>query len=86
MKKMKFDPKKIMDTALDQVQQSGNRSHEQGNGTEIDDVLYKMSRDLEELRIKNREITDRISDLDMQFNHLKNLINRRGDRRDDRRY
>ncbi|SCG85224.1 hypothetical protein [Methanobacterium congolense] len=73
-----FDPKKLMDTAIDQVQKSGS-SH--GSRGEVDDILYKMSRDLEEVRMKNRELTERLNDLDMQFNHLKNLLNR-----NDRRY
>jgi len=74
-----FDPKKLMDTAIDQVQKSGSsRGSSRG---EVDDILYKMSRDLEEVRMKNRELTERLNDLDMQFNHLKNLLNR-----NDRRY
>jgi hypothetical protein len=76
-KKM-FDPKKLMDTAIDQVQKSGSS---RGSRGEVDDILYKMSRDLEEVRMKNRELTERLNDLDMQFNHLKNLLNR-----NDRRY
>lgn len=74
-----FDPKKLVDTAMDQVQKSGKSSHRTGG--EIDDILYKMSRDLEELRRKNRELSDRLNDLDIQFNHLKNLLSR-----SDRRY
>lgn len=73
-----FDPKKLVDTAIDQVQKSGRSS--QGSGGEVDDILYKMSRDLEELRMKNRELTERLNDLDMQFNRLKNLLSR-SDRR-----
>ncbi|KUK73614.1 hypothetical protein [Methanobacterium sp. 42_16] len=73
-----FDPKKLMDTAIDQVQKSGSS---RGSRGEVDDILYKMSRDLEEVRMKNRELTERLNDLDMQFNHLKNLLNR-----NDRRY
>nr|WP_243687032.1 hypothetical protein [Methanobacterium formicicum] len=45
-----FDPKKIMDTAIDQVQKTGKDSYRSRG--EIDDILYKMSRDLEELRMK----------------------------------
>jgi len=73
-----FDPKKLMDTAIDQVQKSGSS---RGSRGEVDDILYKMTRDLEEVRMKNRELTERLNDLDMQFNHLKNLLNR-----NDRRY
>jgi len=73
-----FDPKKLMDTAIDQVQKSGSS---RGSRGEVDDILYKMSRDLEEVRMKNRELTERLNDLDMQINHLKNLLNR-----NDRRY
>ncbi len=75
-----FDPKKLVDTALDQVQKSG-KSSQGSSGGEVDDILYKMSRDLEEMRMKNRELTERLNDLDMQFNHLKNLLSR-----SDRRY
>ncbi|CEA14585.1 hypothetical protein [Methanobacterium formicicum] len=67
-----FDPKKIMDTAIDQVQKTGKDSYRSRG--EIDDILYKMSRDLEELRMKNRELSERLNDLDMQFNHLKSLL------------
>jgi hypothetical protein len=67
-----FDPKKLMDTAIDQVQKSGSsRGSSRG---EVDDILYKMSRDLEEVRMKNRELTERLNDLDMQFNRLKSLL------------
>ncbi len=77
-----FDPKKLMDTAIDQVQKSGSgRDSYRSNGGEIDDILYKMSRDLEEVRMKNRELTERLNDLDMQFNRLKSLLSR-----SDRRY
>jgi hypothetical protein len=68
-----FDPKKLMDTAIDQVQKSGNS---RGSRGEVDDILYKMSRDLEEVRMKNRELTERLNDLDMQFNRLKSLLSR----------
>jgi hypothetical protein len=74
-----FDPKKLVDSAIDQVQKGGSNSHR--GGGEVDDILYKMSRDLEELRMKNRELSERLNDLDMQFNHLKNLLSR-----SDRRY
>ncbi|BDZ67942.1 hypothetical protein [Methanobacterium ferruginis] len=74
-----FDPKRLVDTAINQVQKSGSsRSSSRG---EVDDILYKMSRDLEEVRMKNRELTERLNDLDIQFNHLKNLLNQK-----DRRY
>jgi hypothetical protein len=77
---MKFDPKKIMDTALDQVQQQGpGRSHH--GGSEVDEILYRLSRDLEELRMKSREFNDRLSDMERQFNHLKTLIQDRSGRR-----
>ena len=74
-----FDPKKLVDTALDQVQKSGRSSY--GGRGEVDDILYKMSRDLEELRMKNRELTELLNDLNMEFSHLRNLISR-----NDRRY
>ncbi|MDD4378128.1 MAG: hypothetical protein PHH48_08325 [Eubacteriales bacterium] len=76
-----FDPKKLMDTAIDQVQKSSNGRDSYRTSGEIDDILYKMSRDLEEVRMKNRELTERLNDLDMQFNRLKSLLNR-----SDRRY
>lgn len=76
-----FDPKKLMDTAIDQVQKSSSGRDSYRNGGEIDDILYKMTRDLEEVRMKNRELTERLNDLDMQFNRLKSLLSR-----NDRRY
>jgi len=75
-----FDPKKLMDTAIDQVQKSGSGRDSYRSSGEVDDILYKMSRDLEEVRMKNRELTERLNDLDMQFNRLKSLLSR-GDRR-----
>jgi len=79
-----FDPKKIMDTALDQVQKqtSGRPSdRDYRGGSEVDEMLYRMSRDLEEMRRKNQELTDRLNDFERQFNHLKDALNR-----NDRRY
>ncbi len=70
-----FDPKKLMDTALDQVQkQSSGRPS--GSRTEIDELIYRMSRDMEDLRRKNQELTDRLNDFERQFNHLRDIINR----------
>lgn len=74
-----FDPKKIMDTALDQVQKqttgkpSGSTS---GRGSEVDDLIYRLTRDLEDMRRKNQELTDRLNDFERQFSHLRDLINR----------
>jgi len=70
-----FDPKKIMDTAMDQVQKqtSGRPS---GSGSDVDELLYRMSRDMEELRRKNQELTDRLNDFERQFNHLRDAIGR----------
>lgn len=40
-----------------------------------------MNRDLEDMRRKNQELTDRLNDFERQFNHLRDLISR-----NDRRY
>ncbi len=72
-----FDPKKIMDTALDQVQkQTTGRpaEHGTGRGSEVEELIYRMSRDLEEMRRKNQELSDRLNDFERQFNHLRDLI------------
>lgn len=74
-----FDPKKIMDTALDQVQkQTTGRPTDRGTGrgSEVDELIYRMSRDLEDMRRKNQELTDKLNDFERQFNHLRDLIRR----------
>ncbi len=78
---MGFDPKKILDDTLNQVSQSnsGRRyddRHRDSYGREgdIDDLIYSISRDVEEIRIKNRELNDRISDLERKFSRLKELM------------
>lgn len=73
-----FDPKKIMDSALDQVQKSttGRPYDHSGRGGEVDELIYRMSRDLEDMRRKNQELTDRLNDFERQFNHLRDLISR----------
>ncbi len=74
-----FDPKKIMDTALDQVQKqtTGKPSdREYRGGSEVDELLYRMSRDLEDMKRKNQELTDRLNDFERQFNHLRDLSRR----------
>ena len=72
---MKFDPKRIMDSAMDQVQKQSN-GRTSGRGSEIDEIIYRMTRDLEDLRRKNQELTDRLNDFERQFNHLRDLINK----------
>jgi hypothetical protein len=73
---MKFDPKKMLDDTLNQMQDTNSRSDRRsyGNESDIDDLVYRISRDVEEIRIKNRELNDRISDLDMKFNRLRDLM------------
>jgi len=77
-----FDPKKIMDNAVDQVQKqateiaTGRTSSRSTGGSEIDELIYRMTRDMEDLRRKNQELSDRLNDFERQFNHLRDLINR----------
>jgi len=77
-----FDPKKIMDSAMDQVQKQANEiatgktSSTSSGGSEIDELIYRMTRDMEDLRRKNQELSDRLNDFERQFNHLRDLINR----------
>ncbi len=74
-----FDPKKIMDTALDQVQKQATgkpSDSSSGRGSEADELIYRMSRDLEDMRRKNQELTDRLNDFERQFNQLRDLIRR----------
>ena len=73
-----FDPKKIMDSAMDQVQKqaTGMATGRTAGGTEIDELIYRMTRDMEDLRRKNQELSDRLNDFERQFNHLRDLINR----------
>lgn len=73
---MKFDPKKMLDDTLNQMQDANRRSDQRsyGHESEVDDLIYRISRDVEEVRIKNRELNDRISDLEMKFNHLRDLL------------
>ena len=73
-----FDPKKIMDSAMDQVQKqaTGMATGRTAGGTEIDELIYRMTRDMEDLRRKNQELNDRLNDFERQFNHLRDLINR----------
>ena len=76
-----FDPKKLMDSAVDQVQKQATdmvtgKSNRRTGGSEIDELMYRMSRDMEDLRRKNQELSDRLNDFERQFNHLKDAINR----------
>ena len=75
---MKFDPKKMLDDTLDQMSQSNRRYDDKrrdyGREGDVDDLIYSISRDIEEIRIKNRELNDRISDLDRKLNRLKELM------------
>jgi len=41
---------------------------------DVDDLIRSISRDVEEIRIKNRELNDRVSDLEMKFNRLRDLM------------
>jgi cell division septum initiation protein DivIVA len=75
-----FDPKKLMDTAIDQVQKQATgrpSDRSSGSGSEVDDLIYRLTRDLEDMRRKNQELTDRLNDFERQFNHLRDIINRK---------
>lgn len=78
---MKFDPKKMLDDTLDQMNQSSrkydDRRRDYGRESDVDDLIYSISRDTEEIRIKNRELNDRINDLEMKFNRLRELMRNR---------
>ena len=77
---MGFDPKRILDDTLNQVSQSSSsrryddRRGDYGREGDVDDLIYSISRDVEEIRIKNRELNDRISDLERKFSRLKELM------------
>ncbi|MDD1775689.1 MAG: hypothetical protein LUQ24_09185 [Methanobacterium sp.] len=74
-----FDPKKLMDTAIDQVQKQATgrpSDRDYRGGSEVDELIYRMSRDLEEMRRKNQELTDRLNDFERQFNHLRDVVKR----------
>jgi len=75
-----FDPKKIMDSAVNQVQKQATEiatGKTSSRSSEIDELIYRMTRDMEDLRRKNQELSDRLNDFERQFNHLRDLINRK---------
>jgi len=74
-----FDPKKIMDSAVNQVQKQATEiaTGRNSGGSEIDELIYRMTRDMEDLRRKNQELSDRLNDFERQFNHLRDLINKK---------
>ncbi len=78
---MKFDPKKMLDDTLNQMSQSSRyddrRRESYGRESDVDDLIRSISRDVEEIRMKNRELNDRISDLEMKFNRLRDLMRNR---------
>lgn len=79
---MKFDPKKMLDDTLDQMSQSSRRTDDRrgdsyGRESDVDDLIHRISRDVEEIRMKNRELNDRISDLEVKFNRLRDLLRNR---------
>lgn len=79
---MKFDPKKVLDSTLDQMNQSSRRYDDRrrddySRENDVDDLIHRISRDLEEVRMKNRELNDRIADLEMKFNRLRDIIRNR---------
>jgi len=82
---MKFDPKKMIDSTLDQMSDSSRRRHDDGGrgsyGREGDaeDLIHRISRDIEDIRIKNRDLNDRLNDLERNLSRLKDLMR-------DRRY
>jgi hypothetical protein len=76
---MKFDPKKMIDSTLDQMSESSRRRDGRprdsyGREGDVEDLIHRITRDLEEIRIKNRDLNDRINDLEMKFSRLKDLM------------
>ena len=67
-----------MDSAVNQVQKQATEiaTGRTSGGSEIDELIYRMTRDMEDLRRKNQELSDRLNDFERQFNHLRDLINR----------
>ena len=55
----------------------GKTSSRSSGGSEIDELIYRMTRDMEDLRRKNQELSDRLNDFERQFNQLRDLINRK---------
>lgn len=78
---MKFDPKKMIDSTLNQMSESSRRSDDRsrdyGRESDVDDLIHRISRDVEEIRMKTRELNDRISDLEVKFNRLRDLMRNR---------
>ncbi len=77
---MKFDPKKMIDSTLDQMSDSSRRRYdERGRGSygregDVEDLINRITRDVEEIRMKNRDLNDRINDLERNISHLKDLM------------
>ena len=79
---MKFDPKKMIDSTLDQMRKAAEdvmieRRDSYGREGDIEDLIHRITRDLEEIRIKNRDLNDRINDLEMKFSRLRDLMRNR---------
>ena len=51
---MKFDPKKMLDDTLDQMNQSSrkydDRRRDYGHESDVDDLIYSISRDMNKLK------------------------------------
>jgi len=81
---MKFDPKKMIDSTLDQMGESSRRRDDRGRSSygregDVEDLIHRITRDVEEIRIKNRDLDSRINDLERNIGHLRDLMR-------DRRY
>jgi archaellum component FlaC len=74
-----FDPKKMMNDAMDQVQKQATDmvTGSTNGGSGSDELIYRMTRDMEDLRRKNQELSDKLNDFERQFIQLKDIINRK---------
>lgn len=72
----------MIDDTLNQVNNSSHRYDDRNRGSygrenDVDDLIYRISRDFEELRIKNCELNVYIADLEMQSLRLKDIMRNR---------
>ncbi len=80
---MKFDPKKMIDSTLDQMSDSSRRRYDDrgrssyGREGDVEDLINRITRDVEEIRMKNRDLNSRIDDLERNISHLRDLMRNR---------
>ncbi len=80
---MKFDPKKMIDSTLDQMSDSSRRRYDDrgresyGREGDVEDLIHRITRDVEEIRVKNRDLNSRIDDLERNISHLRDLMRNR---------